>query len=214
MEIIAPSKSTCVVSWCILISSLHVLPTAHENNSSPDSDDPNPSALITPRLPCKFYNSQSGCFNGETCTFLHTLVIPNGVTPVDRPRPWRTRPCRHFQLGKCNLGDTCHFAHVVDPNFTYPPGYEGTMNSTGLFCKQYEQEGRCRKGRECRNVHYSEIEGGGEDMEDQEEMAARVEELIKMVKAGNGIEGDSDEEDDDDVEIVRLPPLERGAADE
>jgi hypothetical protein len=51
-------------------------------------------------------------------------------------------------------------------------------------------------------------------MEDQEEMAARVEELIKMVKAGNGIEGDSDEEDDDDVEIVRLPLLERGAADE
>ena len=44
-------------------------------------------------------------------------------------------------------------------------------------------------------------------MEDQEEMAARVEELIKMVKAGNGIEGDSDEEDDDDVEIVRSPAI-------
>jgi len=82
------------------------------------------------------------------------------------------------------------------------------MNSTGLFCKQYEQQGRCVKGRECRNVHYSEIEGGGVDMvEDQEEMAARVEELIKMVKAGNGIEGDSDEEDDDDVEIVRSPAI-------
>jgi hypothetical protein len=40
-------------------------------------------------------------------------------------------------------------------------------------------------------------------VEDQEEMAARIEELIKMVKAGNGVEGESDEEDDDDVEIVR-----------
>lgn len=54
-------------------------------------------------------------------------------------------------------------------------------------------------------MHYSEVEGGGLDIvEDQEEMAARVEELIKMVKEGNGVEGDSDEDDDDDVEIVRV----------
>jgi hypothetical protein len=185
--------------------SLHVLPTAHENHSSSDSDDPSPSSTKPPTLPCKFYNSQSGCFNGPSCTFLHTLVIPTGVLPVDRPRPWRTRPCRHFQLGKCNLGDTCHFAHVVDPNFTYPAGYEATLNTTGTFCVQFTKEGRCGKGRECRNVHYSEVEGGEIDVvEDQEEMAARVEELIKMVKEGNGAEGDSDEEDDDDVEIVRV----------
>jgi len=87
------------------------------------------------------------------------------------------------------------------------------MNSTGLFCKQYEKEGRCVKGRECRNVHYTQVEGGGADMvEDQEEMAARVEELIKMVKAGNGIEGDSDEEDDDDVEIVRFRFIRLGSS--
>jgi hypothetical protein len=78
------------------------------------------------------------------------------------------------------------------------------LNTTGIFCGQYAKEGKCKKGKECRNVHYSDIEGGGEDMvEDQEEMAARVEELIKMVKAGKGDLGDSDEEDDDDVEIVR-----------
>jgi hypothetical protein len=68
----------------------------------------------------------------------------------------------------------------------------------------YKKEGRCVKGSECRNVHYSEVGGGGHEyVEDQEEMAARVEELIKMVKAAEGgVEGDSDEEDDDDVEIV------------
>ena len=51
-------------------------------------------------------------------------------------------------------------------------------------------------------------------VEDQEEMAARVEELIKMVKAGNGIEGDSDEEDDDDVEIVGFWSSDWGVANE
>lgn len=86
------------------------------------------------------------------------------------------------------------------------------MNTTGAFCAAYKKEGRCAKGFECRNVHYSDVEGGHEYVvEDQEEMAARVEELIKMVKATKGgVEGDSDEEDDDDVEIVCLLRLSEG----
>jgi hypothetical protein len=65
-------------------------------------------------LPCKFYNSAAGCLNGPNCSFLHTLVVPDSVNLVDKPRPWRTRPCRHYQVGRCLLGDACHFAHVYD----------------------------------------------------------------------------------------------------
>lgn len=67
-------------------------------------------------LPCKFFNSALGCTNGDTCAFLHKLVVPTSAQLVDKPRPWRTRPCRHFQYGRCTLGPACHFAHVYDPS--------------------------------------------------------------------------------------------------
>lgn len=31
---------------------------------------------------------------------------------VLKPRPWRTKPCRHFQRGTCLAGESCCFAHV------------------------------------------------------------------------------------------------------
>ncbi|KAL1410232.1 hypothetical protein Q8F55_004237 [Vanrija albida] len=66
-------------------------------------------------VPCKFFNSTLGCQrSAEECNFAHIRVVPDNEPIVDKPRPWRTRPCRHFQLGRCKLGDTCHFAHVLD----------------------------------------------------------------------------------------------------
>ncbi|ORX36353.1 hypothetical protein BD324DRAFT_490479 [Kockovaella imperatae] len=65
-----------------------------------------------PVLPCKFFNSTSGCSRGTDCTFLHAMVVPISMPLVDRPRPWRTKPCRHWLVGRCTLGDACHFAHV------------------------------------------------------------------------------------------------------
>jgi hypothetical protein len=64
------------------------------------------------------------------------------------------------------------------------------------------KNGRCAEGSGCRHVHYCP-EGvcGDYKVEDHEEMAARVEELIKMVKTSKTVE-DSDEDEDDDVEIV------------
>lgn len=61
--------------------------------------------------PCKWFNSTSGCEAGDACTFQHVQVIPPEHQSAV-PRPWRTKPCRHFQVGKCRMGDSCHYAHV------------------------------------------------------------------------------------------------------
>jgi hypothetical protein len=83
---------------------------------------PTPHSRSRPSQPCKFYNSAEGCLNGYHCAFLHILVVPPSVNLVDKPRPWRTRPCRHFQFGRCNLGDACHYAHVYDGTGDRMPG--------------------------------------------------------------------------------------------
>ncbi|WRT65496.1 uncharacterized protein IL334_002439 [Kwoniella shivajii] len=94
-------------------------PSPDQSSSGSDSGDIlSFSAKKHPKhqtLPCKFFNSSSGCHNGSSCAFLHTRVVPESVSLVERPRPWRTKPCRHYQLGRCSLGDACHFAHVSDP---------------------------------------------------------------------------------------------------
>ena len=42
------------------------------------------------------------------------MVVPESAQLVEKPRPWRTRPCRHFQVGTSHLGDVCQFAHVYE----------------------------------------------------------------------------------------------------
>jgi predicted hydrocarbon binding protein len=78
------------------------------------------------------------------------------------------------------------------------------MNITGSFCKAFAIDGRCSNGDACRDVHYYEVGRyrGSPMKEDHSRMEERVEELMKMVKEAAGLEGESDEEDDDDVEIV------------
>lgn len=188
--------------------SLHVLPTANSDPaSSSDSDTPTHSPTVTRTLPCKFFNSQAGCHRGSSCTFLHTLVIPQGAVAVAQPRPWRTRPCRHFQLARCNLGATCHFAHVADPNFVLPEGYERTANTTGRMC----YAGVCARREKCKFVHYRDPSGAAvaataaevaEREEDHSTTEDKVEELRRLVQASEGLSDSEEEDDEDDVQIV------------
>ncbi|WWC87679.1 uncharacterized protein L201_002570 [Kwoniella dendrophila CBS 6074] len=128
-------------------------------------------------LPCKFYNSSLGCNNGSKCNFLHTRVVPESVNLVERPRPWRTKPCRHYQLGRCNLGDACHFAHVLDPAWINS-GLQNNVNGNN-------------------NNYNDNINQNQENSLTEEMLEKTIEEMRK-----NHTPFNNDDEDDDDVEIV------------
>lgn len=69
--------------------------------------------------------------------------MPDNEPIIDKPRPWRTRPCRHFQLGRCKLGDSCHFAHVLDEGAgasAPPPAAGSTSASDGVVTRQHRRE--------------------------------------------------------------------------
>ncbi|BEJ06120.1 hypothetical protein CcaverHIS641_0306420 [Cutaneotrichosporon cavernicola] len=85
----------------------HILP--HRIRRSP-STKPN-----TKTVPCKFFNTAEGCTRADAkCPFAHVRILPDGQN-LPKPVPFRTRPCRHFQAGRCAMGASCHFAHVLDP---------------------------------------------------------------------------------------------------
>lgn len=115
-----------------LISSLH---TAAPSRTAKDV----PAKLIK-TTPCKWFNSSTGCDQGDACTFKHVQVIP---TEQQRavPRPWRTQPCRHFQVGRCHHGDACHFAHVIA---TVPPRSPGA-SASGSQLSWSESQASSRK---------------------------------------------------------------------
>jgi hypothetical protein len=67
-------------------------------------------------IPCKFFNSVEGCTRTDAeCPFAHVKILPDGQA-LPKPVPYRTRPCRHFQAGRCAMGASCRFAHVADPS--------------------------------------------------------------------------------------------------
>lgn len=136
-------------------------------------------------LPCKFFNSAGGCSNGDQCDFLHTFVVPPSVPLVEKPRPWRTKPCRHYQLGRCHLGDACHFAHVPDP----------THHSIEVekICRHWTR-GRCEKGASCKFRHEGIIE--------EQLTEARLAQAFEAMRTKTYREVCDDE--DDDVEIVSV----------
>ena len=148
------------------------------------SDKPKPVHAKT--LPCKFFNSASGCNNGEECDFLHTLVVPPSVPLIDKPRPWRTRPCRHWQVGRCNLGEACHFAHVLDPS--------RKSLSTEKACRHWES-GRCEKGDECKFKHEGRVHVE-EQLLNQATLAKAYDEMRRKREC------EESEDEDDIVEIV------------
>ncbi|GMK56661.1 hypothetical protein CspeluHIS016_0305010 [Cutaneotrichosporon spelunceum] len=90
----------------------HVLPR-RRRPASPQS--PHANAKNVKTVPCRFFNSAEGCTRSDAqCPFVHVRVLPEGQH-LPKPVPYRTRPCRHFQAGRCAMGSACHFAHVTDP---------------------------------------------------------------------------------------------------
>lgn len=139
-------------------------------------------------LPCKFYNSAGGCHNGDDCDFLHQLVVPPSVPLVDKPRPWRTRPCRHWQLGKCKLGDACHFAHVLDPA-------RKRLIEEQQPCRHWAL-GRCEKGDLCKFQHEGRVQ-----WEEQPFNEASLARAYEQARREESAREESDGEEDC-VEIV------------
>lgn len=117
---------------------------------------------------------------------MHTYVVPSSVPLIDKPRPWRTRPCRHWQVGRCNLGEACHFAHVVDPSRKSLDGDKP--------CRHW-LTGRCDKGDECRFKHE-----GRQPYEEQHLTEASLAKAYEAMRKQR-LREESDEEDDM-VEIV------------
>lgn len=99
--------------------------------------------------PCKFFNSAEGCRAGDACPFIHQFVVPYGIPMVLRPRPWRTKPCRHFQTGTCLAGDLCHFAHIAENS----PSSAPTDKTQTQACKYFNSAKGCPKGDKCRSQH-------------------------------------------------------------
>ncbi|OXG71032.1 hypothetical protein C348_06909 [Cryptococcus neoformans Gb118] len=163
---------------------LHIIPASSpELLSSSDSDSanhkPKGQSNKPKTLPCKFFNSTAGCINGDDCAFLHARVVPESVPLVARPRPWRTKPCRHYQLGRCLLGDACHFAHVDDPTWVASGWKTGIMTP-------------------------SKVENALEQLTTE-----KVEMTIKRIREMSKGRRDDDEEDDDedDIQIVTYNTL-------
>lgn len=108
--------------------------------------------------------------------------MPDSVQLVDKHRPWRTRPCRHFQVGRCHLGNACHFAHVYEQPHN---GFTGGA-----------QDGYAGELEEVQDLTEERLERAMREMK------------AMNVKRGRRKSGDAeveeDEESDDDVEIVSM----------
>jgi len=71
-----------------------------------------------PRGICSYYNTQRGCFAGDTCKFIHAETSP---VPSVSPQEFILTPydaaktCRYYANGYCRRGANCWFRHV-DPN--------------------------------------------------------------------------------------------------
>ncbi|KDQ13084.1 hypothetical protein BOTBODRAFT_402402 [Botryobasidium botryosum FD-172 SS1] len=59
---------------------------------------------------CLFFGTPRGCFNGDSCRFLHTKVddASAAAKPAELAIPI---PCRYFAAGYCYRGDACRFKH-------------------------------------------------------------------------------------------------------
>lgn len=120
---------------------------------------------------------------------------------VEKPRPWRTRPCRHYQVGKCTLGEACHFAHVLsndngsDNGVAKETASEKDEGTKSRLCRNWEKDGECVFGEKCKFRHVGE-----EHALTEEKLQAAFEEIRKK-----DVKQDEDDDDDDsDVEIVGL----------
>ncbi|KAK8861389.1 hypothetical protein IAR55_002208 [Kwoniella newhampshirensis] len=144
-------------------------------------------------LPCKFFNSASGCSSGGSCSFLHTRVVPDNVPLVEKPRPWRTKPCRHFQLGRCVLGDACHFAHKPDPAWL-----ASGNNSTGSSAAMSRGSSGSSGHSQSRGIWEGAAAARGNGMKML--TADQVERTLQEMRSYRREVEKEDE--DDDVEIV------------
>lgn len=91
-----------------------------------------------PTAVCKYFQTDNGCRNGDSCRFKHDL-------PQDTDSGnYRTKPCKYFQRGECRNGDECTYRHD-------PP--ESNPQYRTKPCKYFETEEGCRNGDKCRYKH-------------------------------------------------------------
>ena len=82
--------------------------------------------------------------------FIDSLVYPKRQKETDFRIKYKTEICRNWELGSCEFGNNCAFAH----------GYEELRNKTSTGnnyktkkCKQFHELGYCIYGNRCQFKH-------------------------------------------------------------
>lgn len=68
---------------------------------------PTPVPLPRKKYVCSAFNESTCPLSADECESAHLTIIP-----APQVRRTRTRPCHHFLLGRCHMGDDCFFLHV------------------------------------------------------------------------------------------------------
>ena len=76
--------------------------------------------------PCPFIQAGLPCANQSICPYQHQSVAPPPNVPANAS--YKTRRCRHFDMGRCKLAAFCNFAHGDEELRYYKGEGDGSYN--------------------------------------------------------------------------------------
>jgi len=160
---------------------------------------------------CKFHLA-GHCHQDEACTFLHTGPAGQGEAFEDTSlphsfgyeglrrddshgeRPFQTRPCKWFALGKCVRGDNCNFSHDL-------PDLHSRRPTTCMF---FKGPGTCRNNDQCPYFHSTDRSflsksSGRSEAQDIDFSNASLADTPPIQLEGRGVVSDDEDEGEGDV---------------
>eukprot|EP00698_Gefionella_okellyi_P003746 TRINITY_DN13489_c0_g1_i1.p2 TRINITY_DN13489_c0_g1~~TRINITY_DN13489_c0_g1_i1.p2 ORF type:complete len:274 (-),score=33.76 TRINITY_DN13489_c0_g1_i1:66-842(-) len=103
--------------------------------------------------PCRFFNQEAGCRDGDHCKYQHVANAPSAAQTASFGKTAPFKVCKYFNTDAGCVSETCTFAHISQAQKATTAAAPAVAGEKQRPCRFFNSEAGCRDGENCKYPH-------------------------------------------------------------